>query len=292
MDEEKPGDPKHRSPERTETDESLRREREKVDDAIGVTFGVLEQLADAVIEKARGRADAVLAAARAKADRKSARTGSQSAGMLARLRAREDAVLQRERSEADGVVRVERASQNDHLSTLRYHTDTNLLEERARADDAVATRDDFLGIVSHDLRNMLGSVLGFATLIEKADLQKHPDMARQNAQRIKRSVARMSRLLEDLVDVASIEAETLALRSEVGDPAALVLEAVDTFQAQARRDHPHRRSELAAARPIRPSPDLSGVDEPAEQRDQVHLAEGSRHRACRADRRRAAVRSP
>ena len=40
-------------------------------------------------------------------------------------------------------------------------------DERARADAALTARDAFLGIVSHDLRNMLGGMVGFATLIAK-----------------------------------------------------------------------------------------------------------------------------
>jgi signal transduction histidine kinase len=227
------GDPQQPTPERTQTDESLRAERQKVDDAIGVTFGALEQLADAVIEKARGRADAVLAAAREREDRQNELVPTRTAGMLARSRAREDAALRRERAEADEVVRLERAERNTHLSTLRRDTDANLLEERSCADDALASRDDFLGIVSHDLRNMLSSVMQFATLIERLDPQKHPDIVRLNAQRIQRSVVRMGRLVGDLIDVASIEADTLAVRRELVDPASLVVEAVDTFQAQA-----------------------------------------------------------
>jgi signal transduction histidine kinase len=226
------------SPERIQTDESLRVEREKVDDAIGLTFTALEQMADAVLEKARGRADTVLATARAREDRKHARATARSAGMLARSRAREDSLLRREREEADELVRAERAgplSHMDHLLALRLDTDADLLEERSRADDAVAARDDFLGVVSHDLRNILSSVMGFAALIERSDLHKThaQDVVRLNAQRIQRSVTRMNRLVGDLVDVASIEADSLAVQSELGDPAGLVLEAVDTLQTLA-----------------------------------------------------------
>jgi signal transduction histidine kinase len=231
-------DKRRPSPERMQTDESLRAEREKVDDAIGVTFAALEQLADAVLEKARGRADALLATTRTKENRKNAAASARSAGMLARSRAREDSQLRQQREQADEVVRAERAdplSHSNHLSTLRLDTDADLLDERSRADDAVATRDDFLGIVSHDLRNILGSVMGFATLIERTNLQKNdaPERVRLNAQRIQRSVTRMSRLVGDLVDVASIEADTLAVQNELGDPAGLALEAVDTLQTLA-----------------------------------------------------------
>ena len=43
----------------------------------------------------------------------------------------------------------------------------------------------------------------------------------------------MSRLIDDLVDIASIEAGVLAVARETADPALVVTEAVDTFQAQA-----------------------------------------------------------
>jgi signal transduction histidine kinase len=227
-------DKRQPSPERIQTDESLRVERKKVDDTIGVTFSALEQLADAVIEKARERADAVLAAARANEDRASERRSARESGLLVRNRVRADAVLQQERSDADEVVRAERVSRGMHLSTLRLDTDEDLFEERSRADDALATRDEFLGLVSHDLRNMLANVLGFAALIERAKLQgEHADAVRMNAQRIARSGARMSRLIGDLVDVASIEAGALAVSHEVGDPNEVVVEAVHAFQAQA-----------------------------------------------------------
>jgi signal transduction histidine kinase len=222
------------SHERIQTDASLRVERKKVDDAVGATFSALEQLADAVIEKARGRADAVLAAARDREDRMSDRSDARAAGLLARNRAREDAVLRQEREHADEVVRSERSSQSSHLDALRRDTDDRLLEERSRADDALATRDEFLGIVSHDLRNMLATIMGFATLIEKVVMQpNHTNMVRLNAQRIQQSGARMTRLIGDLVDVASIEAGALAVSYEDVNPAALVAEAVDTFQTQA-----------------------------------------------------------
>jgi signal transduction histidine kinase len=227
-------DGQHPSPERIQTDESLRVEREKVDDAIVETFSALEQLADAVIEKARGRADAILATARAKADRMSGPATTQSFEKRTRNREHEDEVLREERSNADERIRAERESQSAHLSTLRRDTDENLLEERSRSDDALATRDEVLGIVSHDLRNMLASVMGFAALIEKAESREnHADTVRLCAQRIQRSGARMNRLIGDLVDVASIEAGALAVRRDLADPAEVALEAVDAFEPQA-----------------------------------------------------------
>ena len=91
-----------------------------------------------------------------------------------------------------------------------------------------------MGIVSHDLLNLLNAMVGISSLIEKEVAQdNHVERVVAHARRVQRSGARMRRLVGDLVDVASIEAGMLAVTREVGDPADVVTEAVETFQAQA-----------------------------------------------------------
>jgi signal transduction histidine kinase len=215
--------------ERERTDESLRVEREKADDALGQKLAAIEETADAVITKARDRADELLAASRAKTDRHTRSSHAQTSE-----RALEDETVREERADADEAIRVERAENVALLSSERQDTDKDLLTERAQSDDAVATRDEFLGIVSHDLRNMLGSMVGFAGLIAKAELKEdHTEEVLMHAQRIQRAGARMNRLIGDLVDLASIETGVLRVTPEIGDPAQVVTEAVDTFQTQA-----------------------------------------------------------
>jgi signal transduction histidine kinase len=225
---------KEPTPEREQTNESLRAEREKADDALGDKLAAIEEIADAVIIKARARADEVLALARAKTDREIRTTDVESSRKTARARAQEDEALRGERADADDTLRAERGEHVAVLSVERHETDKDLVSERARSDDAVATRDEFLGAVSHELRNMLASMVGFAGLIAKAvSKEDHVDHVLMHAERIQRSGARMNRLIGDLVDVASIEAGVLAVSREVGDPAHVVTEAVDSFQARA-----------------------------------------------------------
>ena len=81
---------------------------------------------------------------------------------------------------------------------------------------------------------MLGGMVGFASLIARGmSKDNYEQQVVAYAQRIERTGARMNRLVGDLVDVASIEAGVLAVTLEVGDPALVVTEAVDNFQAQA-----------------------------------------------------------
>lgn len=220
--------------EREQTDESLRAEREVTDQAIGEEQLAIDAVADSVISRARARADALLAAARAKVDRKAARDSTALPQELTRERALEDLVLSEERRTADELVRAERSIQGEALSVGREETDKDLLTERARSDLGLAQRDDFLAIVSHDLRSMLNSIALSAALIarESAHDPSAPSAARF-AKRIEAATARMDRLIGDLVDVASIEAGALAVAHEAGDLALVVAEAVDTFQAHA-----------------------------------------------------------
>jgi signal transduction histidine kinase len=231
------------SPERDLTDASLREEREKADREMMASRVAVEQDADAVVEQARENADAVMVAAREKADEKAGEKANGAAPLEAQAaivldRKLEDKTLRDDRAAADRNVRRERDARAHLLTRLlpleRDATDQYLLTERARSDDALATRDDFLGMVSHDLRDLLnGIVVSSQFLAQK--LEKHSDREQLllETTRIERYGARMNRLIGDLVDVASIDAGKLAMQAAEGDVASLVAEAVEALQLAA-----------------------------------------------------------
>jgi signal transduction histidine kinase len=227
------------SPERELTDVSLREERDEADREMTRNRVATEERADAVIEHARDNADAVLVAAREKADNTADATAPHDfQTVIAEDREVEDSTLRDERAAADKAVRRERDASARVLMRLlpleRNATDQDLLTERARADDALATRDDFLAMVSHDLRDLLnGIVVSSQFLAQK--LEKYNDCERLllETTRIERYGARMNRLIGDLVDVASIDAGKLAMQTVQGDVAALVVEAVEALQITA-----------------------------------------------------------
>ena len=220
--------------ERDQTDQSLRHERDIVDRALDDELSEADEKADAIISRARERADALLAAARKRTDQTS--PGDLSSGALATSRALEDRTVERERIVADRVLDQERSEHVSLLSHERRATDHDLSYERARSDKALAMRDDFMGIVSHDLLNLLNAMIGISSLIEKeVTRDDHVDSVVTHARRVQRSGTRMRRLVGDLVDVASIEAGMLAVTREVSNPADVVIEAVETFQGEASR---------------------------------------------------------
>jgi signal transduction histidine kinase len=225
---------------RHQTDLNLRSEREKTDIAIAETQKAVEESADLVVERARVNADAVLDAARDKADDRLARTGAPATATAAigEERAIEDHVLTGERAIADETLQRERKADARALRRLlpleREATDLTLLTERARSDDALANRDDFLGMVCHDLRDLLnGIVLSSRVLAHKATESDEGRRALESSAQIERYAARMNRLIGDLVDVASIDAGKLAFTALLADSAGVAREAVETFQSSA-----------------------------------------------------------
>ncbi len=110
-----------------------------------------------------------------------------------------------------------------------------LVTEAEKREDAlrrtVEQRDEVVSIVSHDLRNPLGVVVGAAdTLIE---LPLDREEREKQAKIIARSANRMSRLIEDLLDVTRIEAGAFVVRPSAEEPISVLEEVRDMFEVQA-----------------------------------------------------------
>jgi len=228
------------SAERELTDDSLRDEREKSDRAIAEGRDLVQESADEVLRHARLEADAVLEEAREKADRlleESAGTLSATAA-VAMERTLEDAAVRADREAADQTLELERVETARILARLlpaeRDQTDDRLHAERVQSDGALTNRDDFLGVVAHDLRDLLGGIVMSTSVIAKT-CGDHEHSGRIGAEvtRIQRHAARANRLIGDLVDVASIDAGRLSIVVAPGDVQALLAEAADEFRRSA-----------------------------------------------------------
>jgi signal transduction histidine kinase len=131
------------------------------------------------------------------------------------------------------ALRQERQATDEDLANERRQTDEAveyvqdmLVEERrhhAHAVRGVATRNEFLGIVSHDLRGPLMTISGVAALMDQqAPANETGQRMHAWADRVRRSVSIMERLIGDLLDVNSFEdgqlrvvAERLDIRTQI-----------------------------------------------------------------------------
>lgn len=101
---------------------------------------------------------------------------------------------------------------------------TENIDQRRRAEDeafeAVRRRDQFLAMLSHELRNPLGAILNAVQLLGRAAAETtEADEARRV---IGRQAEQMARLLADLLDVSRVTQGKIEIRREVVDLSGLV----------------------------------------------------------------------
>ena len=91
------------------------------------------------------------------------------------------------------------------------------------AEETIDAREQVLKIVSHDLRNPLSAISMTASLL--LDVPTPPDKQAEHLRRIQRAGERMNRLIQDLLDVAKLEAGRVAIDARSIEVAPLIKEA-------------------------------------------------------------------
>ncbi|HVS31746.1 MAG TPA: PAS domain S-box protein [Thermoanaerobaculia bacterium] len=97
-------------------------------------------------------------------------------------------------------------------------------EAKERAEAAVRVRDETLGIVSHDLRNPLTQIALSADLLASAK----PGEQGELIETIRTAARQMDRLIQDLLDVARLEAGRFSVDRSVIDAKSLAREACES----------------------------------------------------------------
>lgn len=180
----------------------------------------------------------------------------------AKLQSRSDSDASRDLGRADmGRSGAERQAEGDErLRVEREITDEAIDAERLRADAAtemgrthhqasanssaellsqeqeshqetkatLTTREEFLAIVSHDLRNPLNNISMAAQ-----NLLEEPKDVKELAASINRSAGEMLGLIQDLLDVERMAVGKLTLHYEEHDVSEIIEQAVEQFQGSA-----------------------------------------------------------
>jgi signal transduction histidine kinase/ActR/RegA family two-component response regulator len=117
---------------------------------------------------------------------------------------------------------------------------------RVTAEKAVRAKDEFLSMVSHEIRNPLNAVLGWTRiLIDRADIE--PEMLARALRVIDRNATVQARMIDDLLDVARIASGKLRLEMQTVDLVAVTLAALDVIGPSAKVKQIEIRTNLDAA---------------------------------------------
>jgi len=111
------------------------------------------------------------------------------------------------------------------------------------AAEAVRERDELLAIFSHDVRNLINTVMhNVDTLREHGDGKVDAECLT----RISRAANRMKQLVDDTLDVSRVEATGLQVDLHPQEVEALVSDAVDAIWSTARAKNVHVDSRVAS----------------------------------------------
>jgi signal transduction histidine kinase len=162
-----------------------------------------------------------------------------------------DRLIVHELKQVETKLGAELRQERQALRADRQTTDEDLAKERRNTDQAVehvqellaeerrdhthtaragATRNEFLGIVSHDLRGPLMTIASIAALMDQqAPADDMGQRMRGWAERVRRSLNVMERLISDLLDFNSFEDGQMRVAAECLDIRPVIRDAIDAF---------------------------------------------------------------
>ena len=102
-----------------------------------------------------------------------------------------------------------------------------LLYARVEAEEANKAKSEFLSRMSHELRTPMNSILGFAQLLEMAELTETQE---KSVQHILRSGKHLLDLINEVLDIARIEAGRVSISIEAVSAIEIINDCMDTIQ--------------------------------------------------------------
>ncbi len=141
---------------------------------------------------------------------------------------REHAVVSREQTIC--TANTEREASDDHLVFVR-EANAQLVISGIEAGRASQLKDEFLAMISHELKTPLNIILGWSQLILGGKLKQ--DDIRKGMQAIERSARAQNKLIEDLLEMSSMISGKVRLDMQPLDIVSLVGATVESMRPTA-----------------------------------------------------------
>ena len=109
---------------------------------------------------------------------------------------------------------------------------TDQVRAKVKIDDEVRRRDQFLAMLSHELRNPLGAVVSATATLKATGIQDQTHT--RSVDVLERQSRHMARLLDDLLDASRVTQNKIELRRRVVDLRLVAKEAADAVRPQAQ----------------------------------------------------------
>jgi signal transduction histidine kinase/CheY-like chemotaxis protein len=142
------------------------------------------------------------------------------------------------KNEILGHTRLQQINQQLEQEIIhRKQIEKDLRQSKTVAEAANQAKSIFLANMSHELRTPMNAVLGFSKIMQN-DPEITPSQ-RQNLDIINRSGSHLLNLINDILDMAKIEAGRIVIEPEPFDLGELIRDIVDMMRERAESKHLH-----------------------------------------------------
>jgi len=113
-----------------------------------------------------------------------------------------------------------------HNITQRKIAESNMTISKERAEQANQAKTQFLTHISHELRTPMNAILGFTELINRDSMNPLPNHQKQQLDQITSSGKHLLNLINEMLDLATVESGNIKLSIESVEIVSLVEEVI------------------------------------------------------------------
>jgi PAS domain S-box-containing protein len=165
--------------------------------------------------------------------------------------------------EVEVLSRIRQGLSVDHFETVRQHKDGHQIDisltvspiltadgeiigaskiarditehrrQRAIAEEASRLKDEFLAVLSHEMRTPLNTVLGYARMLRREDERMTGELRERALDALERNAEALTRLVNDVLDTSRIVTGKMRLVLEQCALEDVVRDAIDTIRPTA-----------------------------------------------------------
>ena len=147
-------------------------------------------------------------------------------------------------------IRDETSGVGGVFTAVTETTQQEIAQLYRQAQEAITARDELFSIVSHDLKNPLATIKGFAQLLQRAvsrsNISDNAQILEEGLKRIDITATKMTTLINELMDIAFLQMDKpLNLNLHRTDLVTLTHQAVIEYQQTSERHKFHIKTRVA-----------------------------------------------
>jgi PAS domain S-box-containing protein len=147
-------------------------------------------------------------------------------------------------NESETIAFVLDVSERKWLEEIRARS-LDLETQNRRIQEASRLKSEFLANMSHELRTPLNSIIGFTELLHDREIEPSSPQYMEFLEDILKSGRHLQRLINDVLDLAKVEAGKIELRPEIVDLRRLIAEVTAVLRTVAASKRIQIQLELA-----------------------------------------------